>query len=363
MLRCVLLLAIAAAAVPGQTPPPVQDLLAPKDAEQLVTRMVQLMESTAVAVPGLIGASEPVKQNVETTIGQMQGKPQNPALIWQFVKQVKAYLALADSMPRPNPALPAGDQQLGELREDLQRLERHFEAVLQSQNQITVSRDADPNQLKRYAEANTKMLPNGTTPRIVFLGDSITDSWRLNEYFSGRDFVNRGIGGQNTMQMLARFRQDVLALNPKAVVILAGTNDIDQGIAPVQIEENLETMGELAKAHGIKVAIASILPVSDYHRNVDPHYEMTKSHPLATIQAVNRWIENYCTGEGFVYINYYASLIDSSGQMQSDLSDDGLHPNAKGYRVMSPVLLDAVGRLLTPSTDTPAKRRFRIMGK
>src|SRR5205807_1892425 len=103
---------------------------------------------------------------------------------------------------------------------------------------------------------------------------SITDAWRLNEYFTGRDFVNRGITGQNTLQMLARFRQDVLGVSPKAVVILGGVNDIGEGIALNQIEENLATMGELARARGIRVAFASVLPVSDYHKDVDPHNEV-----------------------------------------------------------------------------------------
>jgi lysophospholipase L1-like esterase len=362
-IACAWLTPRATPQVAPQTTPAQTDLLAPKDADQLATRMVQLIESTAFAIPGLIRASDPLKQSAQVTVKEMRSSPGNPAFTWRFINEVKAFLALADSMPRPDPALPTGDQQFGELREDLQRMLRHFEAILQHQNQISVTRDADPNLLKRYAEANAKLPPSGTNQRVVFLGDSITDAWRLNEYFTGREFVNRGISGQNTGQMLARFRQDVLDLNPKAVLILAGTNDINQGIAPEQIQENLASMGDLAKAHGMRVAMASILPVSDYHKDVDPQYERTAGRPPATIQALNRWIESHCASEGFIYVNYSASLVDTSGQFRSDLSDDGLHPNPKGYRVMSPVALDAIGRALAQPEETPPKRRFRIMGK
>jgi lysophospholipase L1-like esterase len=210
------------------------------------------------------------------------------------------------------------------------------------------------------------MLPPTKLARVVFLGDSITDAWRLNEYFTGRDFVNRGIGGQTTLQMLARFKQDVAGVNPKAVVVLGGTNDIAAGISVEQIEDNLATIGDAARAHGIKPIFASILPVSDYHKDADPHYEMTPLRPPATIQTINNWLRAYCQMQGFGYLDYYAVMIDSAGMMQADLSDDGLHPNAKGYRVMSPVALDGIGRALAGQLDSeenPArKRRFRLLG-
>ena len=340
--------------------------LAQKDVEQLATRMLQLMESTAVAVPGLTRASEPVKQNAEETLVAIERTPRNPALTYRFINQVKAYLALSDSFPRPYPFPAAADQQFAELREGLQRMQLHFEATLETQTQTEQKRDSDPNNLKRYADADSKMLPPATkVPRVVFLGDSITDAWRLNEYFTGRDFVNRGIGGQTTIQMLARFRQDVAALNPKAVVILGGTNDIAAGISVNQIEDNLATIGDLAKAHGIRPIFASILPVSDYHKDTDPHNEMTPGRPPATILSIDSWMRSYCQSQGFVYMDYYSAMVDSAGQLQTDLSDDGLHPNSKGYRVMSPLLLDAVGRAAGQDSDESpqSKRRFRLLGK
>jgi lysophospholipase L1-like esterase len=341
--------------------------LAQKDVEQLATRMLQLMESTAVAVPGLIRASEPVKQNADETLAAIERTPRNPALTYRFINQIKAYLALSDSFPRPYPFPAAADQQFAELREGLQRMQLHFEATLETQTQIEQKRDSDPNNLKRYADADSKMLPPAAkVPRVVFLGDSITDAWRLNEYFTGRDFVNRGIGGQTTLQMLARFRQDVAALNPKAVVILGGTNDIAAGISVNQIEDNLAMMGELAKAHGIRPIFASILPVSDYHKDADPHNEITPGRPPATILSINNWMRGYCQSQGFPYMDYYSVMVDSAGRLQSDLSDDGLHPNAKGYRVMSPVALEGIGRAMSGQPDgpePPAKRRFRLLGQ
>ena len=339
-------------------------LLAPKDASELGTRMLQLMESTAIVVPGLTQASAPVKQNAEATLAAIGRTPRNPALTWQFLNQVRAYLALSDSYARPADFPAAADRQHAELREDLARLQRHFEALLTTVEQVEQKRDSDPNGMKRYADADGKLPPPSKLPRVVFLGDSITEGWRLNEYFTGRDFVNRGIGGQTTLQMIARFRQDVAALNPKAVVVLGGTNDIATGVPANQVEENLATLGDLAKAHGIRAAFASILPVNDYHKDADPHYEMTPSHPPATISAINNWLRAYCQSQGFVYIDYSAVMVDSSGHMQADLSDDGLHPNAKGYRVMSPVTLEAIGRVLGGQTDTDQpKRRFRLLGQ
>ena len=320
--------------------------LSADDAKQLSTRMLQLMESTGAAIPGLTAASTPVKQNADAVFAQMERTPLDPALTWRLMSQVKAYLALLDAFPRPDPFPATADQQLAELRNDLQRLQQHFETLLAAQNQTTQQRDSDPNELKRYAEADSKMLPQqARQPRVVFLGDSITDGWHLNEYFTGRDFVNRGIRGQTSLQMIARFRQDVAALNPKAVVILAGTNDIAIGISAEQIEQNLATLADLAKAHGIKAVLASILPAGD-----------DAIRPPATIQAIDKWLEGYCRMQGLAYVDYYAAMADTSGRMKEDLSDDGLHPNSKGYRVMAPLMTQAIDRLLAPGSAGTAGR-------
>ena len=225
-------------------------------------------------------------------------------------------------------------------------MQQYFETILQAQNQVEQKRDSDPNGLKRYSEADSKMLPPTKLPRVVFLGDSTTEAWRLNEYFTGRDFINRGIGDQTTLQMLARFRQDVVSLNPKVVAVLGGTYDIAAGISLNQIEENLTTIGDLAKAHGIKAVFASILPVNDYHKDADPRYEMTLSHAPEAIQSINNWMKGYCQSLGLVYMDYYSAMVDSAGRLQADLSDDGLHPNAKGYELMAPLAEAAIARAL-----------------
>ncbi len=290
--------------------------------------MLQLIESTAVAVPGLVRASEPVKQNAEMTFTAIQRTPQNPALIYRFMNQVKAYLALADSIPRPYPFPPTADQQYAELRENLQRMQQHFEAILQVQNLEHRQRESDPNDFKHYAEADSKLLPPAKFPASSF--------WAIPSRKTGAQRILRRSRFHQSRHRqpdhspdAARFLQDVVALHPKVVVILAGSGDIADGLAPNQIEDNLAMLGDLARAYGFKAAFASILPVSDYHKDADPRNEVTKTRPLATIQALNRWLQNHCQSEGLVYIDYYSAMVDQSGQMQSDLSDDGLHPNAK----------------------------------
>lgn len=363
-MKMVWCLILATAGLLAQTQTPA----VPANAAGLATRMGQLMESTAVAVPGLVKASESLKQNVQTTVASLQRTPQNPALIYLFMNQVKAYLAVSESIPRPEAFPQTAEQQYGELREDLGRMGQLFEASLQTVNQGAQAREADPSARKRYADDNTKLLPPGKLPRVVFLGDSITDFWHLNEYFTGRDFINRGISGQTTIQMLGRFLSDVVNLHPRAVLILAGTNDIGHGVELNAIEDDLTMMGDLAKGHGVKPLFASVLPASDYHKDVDPRYERVKSHPSATIQTLNKWLQDYCRKESFVYVDYYAALVDATGQMQTDLSDDGLHPNGKGYRLMSPIALEAIGRVvsgtdITPADEAQPKRRFRMLGK
>jgi len=225
--------------------------------------------------------------------------------------------------------------------------------------------------LARYREANAGVAaPAKDEKRVVFMGDSITDGWKLATYFPSKPYINRGISGQTTPQMLIRFRPDVIALKPQVVVILAGTNDLAGNTGPMSleaIEANLTSMFELARANNIRVVIASVLPVSDYHKDADPRYEMTKTHPPATIQLLNRWIQSHCQSEGLVYIDYYSSMIDSSGHLQTDLSDDGLHPNAKGYRVMSRLTLDGIARALPGQTGDPQdnskERRFKPQSK
>ena len=212
----------------------------------------------------------------------------------------------------------------------------------------------DYGRLSRYAAANAALAPkrNGER-RVVFFGDSITDNWSKAGYggfFPGRPYVNRGIGGQTTSQMLVRFRPDVLALKPDAVVILAGTNDVAGNAGPVTpevIQQNLADMAELAKVHGVRVVLASILPVSDDKRDASGQpVTRTKDRPPATLRALNEWIAGYAQREGHVYLDYAKAVGDGGFVLKPELNDDGLHPNAAGYAVMAPLAEEAIARAL-----------------
>ena len=206
--------------------------------------------------------------------------------------------------------------------------------------------------LARYREANRELTaPAANEARIVFMGDSITDAWpqpRYGEFFVGKPYIGRGISGQTTPQMLIRFRPDVIALKPKAVVILAGTNDVAGNTGPMtneEIQANLASMAELAKAHGIRVVLASILPVSAYHTapNLTPQ---TTLRPMARILALNEWIKQYTASEKHVHLDYFSAMVDSTGLLREELSADDLHPNAKGYAVMGPLAEAAIKQAL-----------------
>jgi lysophospholipase L1-like esterase len=203
--------------------------------------------------------------------------------------------------------------------------------------------------LTRYRAANANLAPSVPGEnRVVFMGDSITDAWaesRFGGFFPGKPYVNRGISGQTTPQMLIRFRPDVIALAPKVVVILAGTNDLAGNTGPMTVEEtegNLQSMAELAKASGIRVVLASVTPVSDYG-----HENMTNGRPPAKILEINAWIKNYARQHHHVYLDYFSSMVDDQGFLQSHLSDDGLHPNLAGYKVMAPLAETAIAQALS----------------
>lgn len=226
-------------------------------------------------------------------------------------------------------------------------------AEVKTQAARAESRLRDWPALARYREANAKLAPPAKGERrVVFMGDSITDSWddpRFGGFFPGRPYVNRGISGQTTPQMLVRFRPDVLALGPEAVVILAGTNDIAGNTGPTTleaVEDNLASMVELARANGVRVVLASLLPVSDYEQRDGKPIVQTERRPPAQIRALNEWLKSYAAAHGLVYLDYYTATVDESGFLKDELSDDGLHPNAKGYIVMTPLAERAIAEAL-----------------
>ena len=205
----------------------------------------------------------------------------------------------------------------------------------------------DYGQLARYRDANAKLAPPAAgEKRVVFFGDSITDIWHLDEYFPGKPYVNRGIGGQTTPQMLVRFRQDVIDLQPKVVVILAGTNDIAGNTGPIRnedIEANLASMAELARVHKVHVVFSSVLPVHNY---TEKSKDFFAQRPMPRILALNEWLKKYCAENHIVYLDYFSALVDDKGLMKADLADDGLHPNATGYKIMAPLAEAAIEKTL-----------------
>jgi lysophospholipase L1-like esterase len=205
----------------------------------------------------------------------------------------------------------------------------------------------DFGQLVRYREANASLAPPAAgESRVVFLGDSITDYWKLPDYFPGKPYINRGIDGQTTPQMLVRFRQDVIDLHPKMLVVLAGTNDI-AGVtgrtSNEDIEANYACMAELARAHRIRVVFASVLPVHNYTRDAEESFAL---RPRDRILALNKWLKDYCAKNHLVYLDYFSALVDERGMLKRALADDGLHPTDAGYKIMAPLAEKAIQKAL-----------------
>ncbi len=205
----------------------------------------------------------------------------------------------------------------------------------------------DYGQLARYRDANAalKPAPPGEN-RVVFFGDSITDIWHIDQSFPGKPYINRGIGGQTTPQMLVRFRQDVIDLHPRVVLILAGTNDIAGNTGPERLEDieaNYKTFSELARVHHIRLIYASLTPINDY---VPRTHDFFADRSMAKILELNQWLKNYCSKSGDLYLDYFSALVDEHGKMKRDLSDDGLHPNAAGFKVMAPLAETAIEKAL-----------------
>jgi lysophospholipase L1-like esterase len=228
----------------------------------------------------------------------------------------------------------------------------------------------DWNQLGRFHAADEDLQKQPADPRrVIFLGDSITEGWALDEYFPGKPYVNRGIGGQTTPQMLVRLYPDVIDLKPAAVIILAGTNDIAQNTGPetlTMVEENMMAITELAQRHGIKVILCSVMPISNY--TMVPARRVMRSGlgaaggwtappaPTPQIRSVQRppdqilqldaWMKAYAASAGATYADYFSAVVDDKGMFKEGFSDDGLHPNDRGFALMAPVAEAAIEKAL-----------------
>jgi len=236
----------------------------------------------------------------------------------------------ATAFAQQAPAQTAPAETIESLKQQLDRLQNRMK---------------DWPQLNRYKDANAKVpAPVKTEDRVVFMGDSITDGWKLMEYFPNKPYINRGISGQTTPQMLIRFRPDVIAHKPKAVVILAGTNDIAGNTGPMtreMITANYASMAELAKANGIKVVFSSVLPIHDYGKN-----KVSERRSPENILKLNDWLKAYCKANGHTYLDYFSKTVDDKGMLKADLAGDGLHPNAEGYKIMAPMAEAAIQQAL-----------------
>lgn len=227
----------------------------------------------------------------------------------------------------------------------------------------------DWNQLGRYHAENQELKKKPADPkRVVFMGDSITDFWRLNEFFPGKPYVNRGIGGQTTPQMLVRMFPDVIELKPAVMVVLAGTNDIAHNTGPEtaeMVEQNIMAMTELAQARKIKVVLCSITPISDYpylRQQAQPAQpqqgggrgmgmgmraqQQSIARPPADILKLNAWMKDYAARAGAIYADYFSATVDEKGFLKDNISQDGLHPNAEGYKIMAPIVEAAIQKAL-----------------
>jgi len=205
----------------------------------------------------------------------------------------------------------------------------------------------DFGELARYRDANNALPPPGDgQQRVVARRYLRRDGWKIEESFPGKPYVNRGIGGQTTSQMLVRFRQDVVRLRPKVVVILAGTNDIAGNSGPIadqDIEANYSGIAELAKANSIRVIFSSVLPVNNYTQRAE---EFFAQRPRERILSLNRWLKDYCESNRLFYLDYFSVVVDEKGMLKRELADDGLHPNKAGYAVMAPLAEKAIAKAL-----------------
>ena len=233
----------------------------------------------------------------------------------------------------------AGRAKLAEVTD---RLDQHLRALL-ARNETRL-RNPDRDNLARYAESDRVLPPPAPgEQRVLFMGDSITDGWKLADYFPGKPYVNRGIGGQITGEMLGRMKADALDTKPMVMIVLAGTNDLARGVAIPAIENNLYMIGSLAKAQGIKVVFASITPVNGANITV---------RPPEKILELNKYLQELCAKEGYIYLDYFTALKDDEGHIPKTLAADGLHPNVDGYKIMAPLAQAAIEKALAPAAKT-----------
>ncbi|MCB1018853.1 MAG: capsular biosynthesis protein [Bryobacterales bacterium] len=358
-MRILVLLTLAAALTA-----PAQQLTAPdrQEVQQLYSEIVDLMEASAIVVPELARAGAPLSENARQDAKALALTPgrEHVGVLYRFLQNAKVYLQLVDAMPKPPTFSADVRKQVEKLREDTDRVELYFrDQLARREAQL---REPDRDNLKRYSEANS--TDGEATPeqqRVVFLGDSITDGWQLNQYFPGKPYLNRGISGQITGQMLGRLKADVLDRKPRAVVLLGGTNDLARGVPIDAIQNNIAMIADLAAANDVAPVLASVLPVSDYHAAQDARFKRTPDRRPEDIVTINNWLRRFCEARGYVYLDYFAATVDAKSMLRAELANDGLHPNAEGYKIMAPLAEQAIQQALSksrrPDKDQSRRRK------
>ena len=320
------------------------------------------MVAAAIVEPEMARAGAPLAENISQSIKTLEVSPgrEHVGVIYRLLTNGRVYLQWLDALPKPPTFTNEVRAQVESMRSKVDLLELYFRTLLDRRERQLRSSDRD--NLASYSEDKAKrgQAPPGAE-RVVFLGDSITDGWQLNQYFPGKDFVNRGISGQITSQMLARMKADVIGLQPKAVLLLGGTNDLARGVGVPAIKNNIEMLARLADAHGIRPILASILPVSDHHQDKDPRFKRTPARRPNLITEINIWMSGFCQRKGYRYLDYTVAMADGQGQLKAALADDGLHPNTEGYKVMAPLAQRAIDETLQASrAPKKAKRRIGV---
>ena len=357
-MRATLLLGLAlgmAAVAPAQetAAPPTQ-----AEAARMFRETVDLMEAAAVVTPELARAGAPLTENVRSAAETLRGGAvrEHVGVIYKLLANVRAYVQLVDALPKPPDFSDDVRKQLEQLRLRADRIDIYFRALLEQREQQL--RQPDRDNLSRYREDNALVDPPvAGEERVVFLGDSITDGWELNQYFVNKPYINRGISGQITGQMLGRLQADVLDLKPRVMVLLGGTNDLARGVELAAIQNNIQMIADLAAAHGVAPVLASIMPVSDYHADKDPRFRRTPDRRPADIQELNAWMRGFASNRGYRYLDYFAVTADDSGMLAAELADDGLHPNAEGYKAMTPPARAAIAEALRATARQPKERK------
>ena len=324
------------------------------EARRLVGDTVDLMEAVAIVTPALARAGAPLIETVRGSIETLDRgqSAEHVGVIYRMLRASRVYVQLADSLPKSPNFTSDARGQLEHLRSNVDQIESYLQGLLDRREAQILGADRD--QLSRYAEDN-QLLPPPVEgeKRVVFLGDSITDAWQLNQYFPGKPYVNRGISGQTTGQMLGRMKADVLDLQPEVMVLLAGTNDLARGVPQSTIRANIEMIVDLARN-------ASILPVHDAHADKNPRFLRTTLRPPSDIVELNHFLSQLAATHGIPYLDYHAAAVSNQGLLQTALADDGLHPNAEGYKVMAPLAEAAIAQALSAHNRPAAKRAKRF---